>query len=55
MGGRLSKLHFLTYRTHGRGTEAIMPVPAIWDRTVYGRQPDFEDSPKGWPQAPTYG
>ena len=45
---------FLTYRTDRRGTEAIMPVAAIWDRTVYGRQQDFEDSPEGWPQAPTY-
>jgi hypothetical protein len=21
----------------------------------YGRQEDFEDSPPGWPQKPTYG
>ncbi|WP_436792852.1 DUF899 family protein [Actinospongicola halichondriae] len=46
---------FLTYRTQRRGTEAILPVPAIWDRTVYGRQQDYEDSPDGWPQKPTYG
>lgn len=46
---------FLTYRTERRGTEAILPVPAIWDRTVYGRQQDHEDSPPGWPQQPTYG
>lgn len=46
---------FLTYRTARRGTEAILPVAAIWDRTVYGRQQDFEDSPEGWPQRPTYG
>ncbi|WP_436794620.1 DUF899 family protein [Actinospongicola halichondriae] len=46
---------FLTYRTERRGTEAILPVPAIWDRTVYGRQQDYEDSPDGWPQQPTYG
>ena len=46
---------FLTYRTQRRSTEAILPVPAIWDRTVYGRQQDFEDSPPGWPQHPTYG
>ena len=45
---------FLTYRTQRRGTEAILPVPAIWDRTVYGRQQDYEDSPTGWPQQPTY-
>ncbi len=46
---------FLTYVTRRRGTEAILPVAAIWDRTVYGRQQDFEDSPAGWPQEPTYG
>ena len=46
---------FLTYRTERRGTEAILPAVAIWDRTVYGRQQDFEDSPTGWPQEPTYG
>ncbi len=25
------------------------------DTTPYGRQQDFEDSPPGWPQKPTYG
>lgn len=46
---------FLTYRTERRGTEAILPTTAIWDRTIYGRRQDFEDSPDGWPQEPTYG
>jgi hypothetical protein len=23
--------------------------------TPYGRQQEFEDSPPGWPQKPTYG
>lgn len=46
---------FVTYVTRRRGTEAILPIPAIWDRTIYGRQQDFEDSPAGWPQQPTYG
>ncbi len=46
---------FVTYRTRRRGTEAILPVAHIWDRTVYGRQQDFEESPDGWPQEPTYG
>ena len=45
----------LTYMTTARGTEAIMPVAHIMDRTVYGRQQDWEDSPEGWPQEPTYG
>ena len=46
---------YLTYATTARGTEAILPVAHIMDRTVYGRQQDWEDSPAGWPQYPTYG
>ncbi len=45
----------LTYATTARGTEAILPVAHIMDRSVYGRQQDWEDSPEGWPQFPTYG
>ncbi|MCU1595141.1 MAG: hypothetical protein JWO12_2533 [Frankiales bacterium] len=45
---------YLTYMTTARGTEAILPVAHIMDRSVYGRQQDWEDSPVGWPQAPTY-
>ena len=46
---------YLTYATTARGTEAILPVAHIMDRTAYGRQQDWEDSPPGWPQYPTYG
>lgn len=46
---------YLTYMTTARGTEAILPVAHVMDRTVYGRQQDWEDSPPGWPQFPTYG
>lgn len=46
---------YLTYMTTARGTEAILPVAHIMDRSVYGRQQDWEDSPQGWPQEPTYG
>ena len=46
---------YLTYMTTARGTEAILPVAHIMDRTCYGRQQDWEDSPEGWPQYPTYG
>lgn len=46
---------YLTYMTTRRGTEAILPTASIMDRTVYGRQQDWEDSPAGWPQYPTYG
>ncbi len=46
---------YLTYMTGARGTEAILPVAHIMDRTCFGRQQDWEDSPEGWPQYPTYG
>ncbi|MEX5272764.1 DUF899 family protein [Kocuria sp. CPCC 205235] len=46
---------YLTYMTTARGTEAILPTAHIMDRTIYGRQQDWEDSPEGWPQYPTYG
>lgn len=45
----------LTYYTIRRGTEPVLPVVHMQDRTVYGRQQDWEDSPDGWPQQPTYG
>ncbi|HEY5821394.1 MAG TPA: DUF899 family protein [Propionibacteriaceae bacterium] len=46
---------YLTYMTTARGTEAILATAHIMDRTTYGRQQDWEDSPPGWPQFPTYG
>ncbi|MGB5936671.1 MAG: DUF899 family protein [Ornithinimicrobium sp.] len=46
---------YLTYMTTRRGTEAILPVAQIMDRTCYGRQQDWENSPAGFPQYPTYG
>jgi predicted dithiol-disulfide oxidoreductase (DUF899 family) len=46
---------FHTYSTYGRGTESLTDSYALLDRTPYGRQEDFEDSPPGWPQKPTYG
>lgn len=46
---------YLTYMTRERGTEALVVLAAMQDRTVYGRQQDWEDSPLGWPQHPTYG
>jgi predicted dithiol-disulfide oxidoreductase (DUF899 family) len=46
---------FHTYSTCARGTESLTDAYALLDRTPYGRQEDFEDSPPGWPQKPTYG
>lgn len=46
---------YLTFMTTARGTEAILPMAHIMDCTAYGRQQDWEDSPEGWPQEPTYG
>ena len=44
-----------TYSAYARGTEGIIGAYAMLDMTPYGRQQEFEDSPAGWPQAPTYG
>jgi predicted dithiol-disulfide oxidoreductase (DUF899 family) len=46
---------FHTYSVYARGTEALTGARALLDMTPYGRQQDFEDSPLGWPQRPTYG
>jgi len=39
-----------TYWTTGRGNEVMAPSYGLLDRTVYGRQEFWEDSPEGWPQ-----
>jgi len=44
-----------TYSTYARGTESLTDSYRLLDMTPYGRQEDFEDSPPGWPQKPTYG
>jgi len=46
---------FHTYSVYARGTESITDTYSMLDITPYGRQEDFEDSPAGWPQKPTYG
>jgi predicted dithiol-disulfide oxidoreductase (DUF899 family) len=46
---------FHTYSAYARGTEALTDARALLDVTPYGRQQDFEASPPGWPQQPTYG
>jgi predicted dithiol-disulfide oxidoreductase (DUF899 family) len=45
---------FHTYFTDGRGVEYLGSVWTFLDLTPYGRQEDWEDSPKGWPQTPPY-
>ena len=44
-----------TYFTTGRGVEPVIIHFGFLDMTPYGRQEDWEDSPPGWPQRPTYG
>lgn len=46
---------FHTYQTFARGTETHVDAYTLLDLTPYGRQQDFEDSPAGFPQKPTYG
>lgn len=46
---------FHTYSSFARGVEFLTNSAAILDVTPYGRQEDWEDSPEGWPQQPTYG
>jgi predicted dithiol-disulfide oxidoreductase (DUF899 family) len=41
---------FETYWTTGRGDEAMDNSNSLLDRTIYGRQETWEDSPVGWPQ-----
>lgn len=46
---------FHTYSVYARGGEGLTDSSSLLDTTPYGRQEDFEDSPPGWPQKPTYG
>jgi predicted dithiol-disulfide oxidoreductase (DUF899 family) len=46
---------FHTYSTFARGVEYLTDTSTLLDVTPYGRQEDWEDSPAGWPQRPTYG
>lgn len=52
---RLDDDVFHTYSTYARGVESLTDTYSLLDITPYGRQEDFEDSPTGWPQQPTYG
>jgi predicted dithiol-disulfide oxidoreductase (DUF899 family) len=46
---------FHTYSSYARGVEGLTNSFSLLDVTPYGRQEDWEDSPSGWPQKPTYG
>jgi predicted dithiol-disulfide oxidoreductase (DUF899 family) len=45
---------YRTWHTSGRGTEQLTFTFALVDILPYGRQEDWQDSPEGWPQSPTY-
>ena len=46
---------FRTYFTDARGDEALGTTWSYLDRTAFGRQEEWEDSPEGVPQGPPYG
>jgi predicted dithiol-disulfide oxidoreductase (DUF899 family) len=46
---------YRTYSTTARGVDRVLFIHNILDLCPYGRQEDWEDSPPGWPQHPTYG
>jgi len=52
---RIGENIYHTYSAYARGTENLTNSYELLDITPYGRQEDFEDSPEGWPQKPTYG
>ena len=45
---------FRTWHTDGRGIEQLTHVFGLIDILPYGRQEEWQDSPEGWPQRPTY-
>ena len=46
---------YRTYNTTARGVDRLVFTNSILDLVPYGRQEEWEDSPAGWPQHPTYG
>ncbi|GAA1916828.1 DUF899 family protein [Microbacterium aoyamense] len=45
---------YRTWHTNGRGTEQLMYTFPLVDVLPWGRQEEWQDSPEGWPQSPTY-
>lgn len=46
---------FHAYSASARGLDQLFTPYNFLDLTPFGRQEDWEDSPPGWPQKPTYG
>lgn len=51
---RVGETAYRTYNTQGRGTEQLSYTFPLIDLLPYGRQEEWQDSPDGWPQSPTY-
>ncbi|MCY1141886.1 DUF899 family protein [Actinoplanes sp. Pm04-4] len=45
---------YRTWHTSGRGVEQLTHTFALVDTLPYGRREEWQDSPDGWPQSPTY-
>jgi predicted dithiol-disulfide oxidoreductase (DUF899 family) len=45
---------YRTWHTNGRGTEQLSHSFGLIDILPWGRQEEWQDSPDGWPQSPTY-
>ena len=51
---RVGESVYRTYNTQGRGSEQLSHSFPLIDLLPYGRQEEWQDSPEGWPQSPTY-
>jgi predicted dithiol-disulfide oxidoreductase (DUF899 family) len=51
---RVGDTVYRTYNTQGRGVEQVSHTFPLIDLLPYGRQEEWQDSPTGWPQSPTY-
>ena len=51
---RVGDTAYRTYNTQGRGVEQVSHTFPLIDVLPYGRQEEWQDSPTGWPQSPTY-
>jgi len=45
---------YRTYFTKARGLETVGTIWSLLDITPYGRQEEWEDSPRGWPKSAPY-